>query len=184
MYNKLFQIKRALSNPEMRVIENPKVYDALGNPIEGAIVTAPDIGNPYDGLELLGSGSFGHVYALNDRLVLKVVKNGDKAYQRFVELARANQHNPHFPRIYMAKKWGPHWVYLLERLSSTHHVNRDYLASLIQVTMVNPYVTINDPHIEECVRLLKENDLTNDCYGRNLMMRGECPVVTDPACGD
>lgn len=84
----------------------------------------------------------------------------------------------------MAKQWGDKWVYVLERLCPLPHVNRDFLASLVHNTEQNPYVTINDPHIEECVRLLNENNLTNDCYGRNLMMRGECPVVTDPACGD
>ena len=147
-------------------------YVVEGQPLSEAI-----------GLELLGSGHFSKVYAIDETRVLKVVYKNDSGYARFVSVIRGSK-NPHFPKIFYSGVWGGKQVYILERLQSEAKTLNEDAGSAFRDLMQmseNPFVTFATDFLAEASKILRENNLLNDFHSQNLMWRGDIPVVSDPS---
>lgn len=79
----------------------------------------------------LGTGMYGSAYSHKDH-VIKVYRN-DHSYEDFVNYAKANQDNPHMPRIYAHKVLNPEnhtGVVKLEKLDPVPHEHYDALENI------------------------------------------------------
>lgn len=144
------------------------------------------------GLTHLGAGAYSDVYALDDKRVLKIVKTSDSGYTRFVNVARANQHNPHFPKIYFSGVWGGKTVYILEKLVSHRDmsvdtggenlasIHSDFCSLVYSDIMTNRFISYVDKHIQEAMQILRDNNMYGDLGGDNVLFRGMTPVISDP----
>lgn len=137
------------------------------------------------GLKRLGSGHYSKVYGIDDNHVLKIVNDSDEGYASFVKNVRGID-NPHFPKIYYSGVWGGKQVYILERLTPKPKTEYGYetigriRSMFCEEQEENPFVTVAHS-IREASKILLKNRLVTDLHGDNMMWRGDCPVVTDPA---
>lgn len=179
----LARLRREMLNPSLSdVIPNAKIYDRWGEPIPNAV--AYHTSNPIHSLTMLGEGSFAKVYALDEDRVLKVCTPGsDLKYGEYVALIKGRT-NKHMPRIYYTGKWGDKNVYVMERLHPNLTDDMSLQNLIHSFKSLRDVVEIKDPETKELVELLVDNNLTDDCYGRNIMKRADgTSVVTDPVAG-
>ncbi len=149
----------------------------------------------------LGTGGFAGVYAkAGSSDVVKLYNSRDRAYSDFVSMVMQNP-NPHFPRITGKKRiLGSYHAVRMERLSeSTRAVQSD-------IEMIEHYVLsqryrdhLEPDHAEEVHAFMEArpelrtacdlvaqvwmrggNDYLCDLAPRNVMMRGDTLVITDP----
>lgn len=186
----LAKLRRGLSDTNditnMDRMKNAKVYNEYGDLIVGAIAFRPKQvqSNPFDSLQRLGSGYHAKVYALDDYRVIKVINPGYEhtKYDRFVDVAIQNPHNPHLPRVYYRGTWGKHRVYVMERLTENKREVRESFTRLLHLAD-NPFVKFADNAVLEAITLLNKNGLTDDFRTDNTLMRGDTVVITDPVAG-
>jgi hypothetical protein len=136
------------------------------------------------GLEFLGNGVYGKVYAINHRLVLKVERQVDNGFRRFSEAVMARTtFNPHLPRIYAREEYHGRMFYVMERLleypASGDGTSRSDFIHAVQ-SRGSRYMRHTDPLIEEVANFILDGDFRGDLSGSNVMWRGDTPVVNDP----
>lgn len=135
------------------------------------------------GCEYLGGGCYAHVFSLDEKTVLKVIKSYDSGYERFVKKARRSW-SPFLPKIYYSGKWGTARVFILERLEQREDEETDALVTAIEFIAANGPVSrwliCPDEKLVNVVEYLKEDDCVNDIHAGNILWRGEQPVITDP----
>lgn len=143
--------------------------------------------------EELGSGNFSSVFAINDRLVVKVACNNvDHAYHSYAEWASRNQSNPYVPRIYYIHREGSCRFYIMERLERypSHYAfdeNHAWVEGMAATRRMWQAGFINrkmftDPHIADFLDFITKMDCNMDIGPRNCMLRGDQLVLTDPVC--
>lgn len=145
------------------------------------------------GLKKLGSGHYSDVYALDETRVLKIVKQGDSGYRRFVNTIRGVK-NIFLPKIYYSGEWAGKQVYILERLSNVPGADKEngldydsrdlkdsFRAALRSVGRggSNPFM-VASPELVAVAKIMSEGNFDNDLHGDNIMFRGDTPVITDP----
>ena len=149
-----------------------------------------------NGYEFLGAGSYGTVLQKPGvPYVLKLFGANDLAYISFIELARKNEANPHFPRFYgkLVKVTNDYYAIRMEPLDRYR-----YDSTLIYVYMRDRnYYRDNEPSDQfyDAMELMEEypllqqacdiilDNLQNfkiDIRNDNLMLRGKTIVITDP----
>lgn len=130
--------------------------------------------------------------------IIKLFDANDVGYMRFLDVALANQSNPHFPRIRgRPMRIGPRIMGIrLERLEPMSRGEYEEIEYMLHSMSTNPAwersLRPGDSHHEFLVRwpefssaiaLLRRaisNDVGFDWHGGNMMKRGETPVIIDP----
>lgn len=165
--------------------------------------TTRNIFNQFNNEQLcISEGCYGAVYpkpGCHSR-VIKVAKN-DRAYLGFVKQALKHQDNPFFPRVYAAalyRRYGCVKIheYLVVELERLHH-NEARAARLISylqddenhARLKAAFERMKLPrnrvrHFHEafnCFQQLRSR-YRSDLHERNIMFRGNQPVLTDPVC--
>lgn len=150
------------------------------------------------GYNSLGSGYYGQVFEKPGAdYVLKVFSNRDKAYTNFVNIARQNQDNPHFPKIkgsivkvtdaYSAVRteklanYSGEYASVLEEYLETgslEHNNPDVKSKLEKVFQEQP--GLKDALDVIHSSLIKTGQHENDFHMDNMMSRGNTIVIIDP----
>lgn len=164
-------------------------YDENGNtlhPDEVVVYRRTGVATDvFKSMRKLGSGHYASVYELDEHRVIKVVQENREAdeYDRYLDLAIKNQHNPHFPKIYYRGKWGTRKVYVMERLEDEDYDLRDKFCRIVRLGN-NPFVKYIDPLISEAAELLQKHRMTNDLKADNVLVRKDGTIViTDPVAG-
>lgn len=152
------------------------------------------------GLTKLGSGHYSDVYDVNEKFVLKIVKESDTGYARFANLCLSKPDNPYLPKIYHRGIWGTKEVYVIERLEPSLPADYNipgfepdcwtskecYIRGLINSALCearnNPFLAIMDENLKMIADALKGR--INDLHSDNIMFRGTTPVITDPTSDD
>jgi hypothetical protein len=152
------------------------------------------------GYRRLASGSFGAVYQKEGgAYVLKVFSALDKAYHAFVELAKTNQDNPHFPKIFgKVVKVTPdyHAVRMepLEPYKNDPHTLSIYMNYRDQIHQFSPQTFTrmsfedalenfhDQPALKQACDLIVDHlsAFTLDIKQDNIMVRGKTLVFVDP----
>lgn len=139
------------------------------------------------GLDHLGSGNYSDVFALSERVVLKVnSKSLDTGYALFADYAsRVWQSNPYVPRIYYRGMAGEKPFFIIERLQPyvndyDFHSEHQWMYRLATIKRLldDKMIRCECPHIEDLARNIGAQ--ADDIGCRNVMMRGEQLVLTDP----
>jgi hypothetical protein len=186
---------------------NPRKFMDMENPVyedEDNITFARKPLHEVMGLERLGSGVYSVVYALDDRKVLKIVKDEDQGYASFVKFIQSRGRKfSAFPKVYYSGEWAGHAVYILERMetpSDENEVDRLFLVELVQNYVgrrgrkghkPSRFLSIPADFVEAMEALnewYKENNSNRDAYSFGLDIHSENvlirpngqPVVTDP----
>ena len=136
------------------------------------------------GVEYLGGGCYAHVFALDDKRVLKVIKSVDEGYERFIKKARRSW-SPWMPRIHYSGKWGTCRVFVLERLEMNADRSEPLCGAInfmIEHDFNNEWLVCPNQELIKIIEYLQEDDCCNDIHSGNIMWRGEQPVITDPCC--
>lgn len=134
------------------------------------------------GCKYLGGGCYAHVFALDENRVLKILKNVDEGYERFVRKARRSW-SPWLPRIHYSGKWGTARVFILERLETDENKASEIASAINYLSehgLDSPWLVCPDEGLKSVIEYLIENDCCNDIHDGNIMFRGGQPVITDP----
>lgn len=170
------------TNPFNYSIPNTTFIDRYGQ-LRANCLPLADLLQDRLNLHLLGEGNFSKVYAVSERVVLKIDLNvADGSYRTYTDFVVKHQSNPYLPKIYYRAKFGAHNVYVLERLQpfdayeTPPIINALYGLQRTRKSGVN--VRVDDPHINEIIQCCPVD--MDDTHSRNIMLRGEQIVLTDP----
>ncbi len=130
-----------------------------------------------------------------ERFVVKANFGYDRAYHRFVDLAKTRQDNPHYPKIFFAHHDRMFQVVVMEVLEPLNEDNEElakqsnYLQLKAAMGMYPSNVEGSDDFtrlIYDMYALFDQDGIREDLAGRNIMMRNHngspVLVVVDPAC--
>jgi hypothetical protein len=150
------------------------------------------------GFDLVGSGSYGMVWEKQGYPWLFKVFMDDPAYLWWISWAVKHQDNPNVPRVKgLPVKIAPNtYVVRLEKLNNlmlrAGNLSRDYekLAYLLsRIETVDDlskedlqWIRHQYPGIYDILRMIQKipSRFALDLHSRNIMMRGETPVLIDP----
>lgn len=170
-----------IGNPEIEVIHvNPQKSGLISPIINGRVKSFDEIA----GLDRMGQGNFSTVYALTDKVVMKVTnRENDHGYRAYADYCSRKTSNPYLPRIYYRTKVRDQDVYILERLEkvrdySPTHRFADELQTLFGFAR-DGYIRFPDEKLHELVEEFGAENM-GDLTARNCMMRGDQLVITDP----
>lgn len=149
----------------------------------------------------LGTGGFAGVYAKpGSPDVVKLYNSRDRGYSDFLAMVAQNP-NPHFPRITGKKRvLGTYHAVRMERLSESTRAVQPQIEMIEHYVLSLRYHDHLDPdHAEEVYAFMETqpelktacdlvanvwmrggNDYLCDLAPRNVMMRGDTLVITDP----
>ncbi len=187
--------------------DNPRKYMDMEKPVyedEDNITFARKPLHEVMGLERLGSGAYSIVYALDDRKVLKIVRDEDQGYASFVRFIQSKGRKfSAFPKVYYVSEWAGHAVYVLERMetpSEENEIDRRFLVELVQNCVgrsarkgrkLSRFLNIPADFME-AMEALNDWYLANsrnqddysfglDIHSENVLIRADgSPVITDP----
>lgn len=135
-------------------------------------------------VELLGSGCYASVYAIDDERVLKVLDGVDEGYERFIRKARRSW-SPFLPRVHYSGTWAGKRVFILERLDVREDDETEEFVKAVEFIAEHGaetrWMKCVHPDLANIVDFLVKNDCCNDIHGGNILWRGNQPVITDPA---
>ena len=145
------------------------------------------------GFKKLSSGSFGFVYEKPGYPWVFKIFTQDPAYLHFLKYALANQSNPNLPKLKgkILKINDNTYAVRMEKLQSTRSAEiTPTLIELFQIIENIHYRTRknkdtnwlknNYPGIYKIINDLQDGDWPFDLHDKNMMMRGNVPVIIDP----
>ena len=146
---------------------------------------------------IAGEGFYAGVFANpDDPQVTKIFEKSDTGYEKYLDYMMKNQNNPHVPKIagkpftYLKK----YRVVRMEKLrpydKNSESDQKTYSALMSYISFTKQkvdYIPSNIkwlekkyPQLDNLIDLLVENYANLDLHSKNIMFRGDVPVITDP----
>lgn len=178
---------------ELKGYRNEPLYDILQNSISVQEFIENLKANGYKQY-LLGEGYFSGVFARpQDNYVIKLFGD-DAGYSKFLQYVLENKNNPHVPKLRgKPVKFLKHYnIVRIEKLSPVATPEQQDIFQLLydyvhQFNSSAIYAEQNRQKVEklypQIIPLLQEmakNKMILDFHNKNMMFRGDTPVITDP----
>lgn len=126
-------------------------------------------------------------------MAVKVLDAGDKAYLKFLEWARRNQHNPYVPTVYdvvyvdVINNHG-YVIVFLEMLKDLNSTEYDIFLEELQCkhlnynSLLDARDSVQSDELRTLLNYLVSKQKLLDLHQANFMRRGDHIVFTDPIC--